>query len=495
LDDLLREFSALLDQRRGTGLAASIDLLLAAMGPERAEQLRLCSIPHEFDRQVLRVLAPGVDADAAYIALAGLSFVLPAAGDMLVLHDDARSYLFGQWLSQTRLPLLRALSARLVIHFEVFANAASDSSRDAADLYRIFHLLGADQSFGFEQFEDLLRQRRRQFRLTDCAALLKLVHEYDAVLTRDQSYRLKYEEARLSIDLRNFAAAETTLNELLKVSDLPLKVEIEALKSLASIHSEQHDFERARAELETALHIASPYPEFATLLSGVLHDRGCVYRDLGNTAEAEADLSRCLAIAERQGDLAMLALASNSLGTVWQRLGDSRRAIVMFNQSLRFLVQAGDVFRRAQVYNNLGMVYAELRDWVSSEQMLTQSLSIKRDAGDSKGQAIALSNLMRVYRNLPDITRATEVGRQAMALFTHIGDLPSAEQVNKNLTRLRDTGGEIIGRDEAQRRSLVDGLNRAEAAQHVRRSRQWWVLIVLLFFALWWIVAIAWREQ
>ena len=443
MDDLLRQFESLLTQT-GSGMAGSVELLLMQMEPEQARRLRLCAIPHQFDAATLRVLDPELSESGAretFQEFAGLSVVLKRGEAELALHDEARSYLFTQWLAPENLDAFRQASGRLVAHFERLAQVATGVDREAYERNRMFHRVGADPEYGFEDFSHLLKEKRHEFRLSECGALLTLAREYEPVLTPRQRFRLAYYEGRLALDQAKWTQAQHLFEKTLQQDGVPRDVRIKVLKRLGMAYAEQRKYDRAEAVLREALSLAQSVDGLPEMVDDIMHDLACVYRDTQRAGEAEQLFRQAIRLAEAQNDQNTLAVVHNSMGTLYRELGRSEEAIRLYQRSLEFLVSEEDHFRRAQVYNNLGMAHADLNDWAQSAEMLNQSLDVKRQAGDTRGTAIALNNLARVYHNLSDRTRAVDVTRKAADLFLEVKDLYNASQALRNLARLHELDG------------------------------------------------------
>src|SRR5262249_42508547 len=150
-----------------------------------ARHFRFCAIPHQFNVDILQILVPALGLDQARERIAGfaeLSIVFRSE-EGWAMHDDARHYLFDQWLKPDRTHEFRAASDRLAVYFDKAAKEAQGAALENLQYQHMFHLLGANQNEGFAMFERLCRAARHQFRLSKCESLINLVHEYDQVLS------------------------------------------------------------------------------------------------------------------------------------------------------------------------------------------------------------------------------------------------------------------------------------------------------------------------
>lgn len=236
MSELFAEFQKLMAPRVEGAVGTSVDVVLQVLDPAHANLLRLCAIPHHFSPQILRVLAPGLDweqAEARCRKFAQLSFIVSDA-DGLVLHDLVRRYLFTRWLKPEAAGEFRAASARLVKFFDQPSPESAASAQESRPRNWMFHLIGADQERGFQEFEALCRRARRQLHLSECATLIRLVHEYDPILPPDLANRLAYHEGKLASDLREWARAEELFQRTLAAEQTPPILRLKALLRLGS---------------------------------------------------------------------------------------------------------------------------------------------------------------------------------------------------------------------------------------------------------------------
>jgi tetratricopeptide (TPR) repeat protein len=438
VDDLIGEFRQFLARGGASGAAASIEALLQIMPEDAANQLRLCAIPHEFNAAILRVLAPQLDdvrAQTRYEEFAQLSCVIQAP-DGLSLHESTRRELFAQWLKPARAVTFQAVSARLIAYFDGQVVSDTAATREAVAHKRMFHGLGADQKRGFEEFEMLCRRARHEARLTACATLIRLVHEYDPVLAPERGAWLTYHEGKLALDLQEWSHARTLLTSAMVDPAAPTSLVVRARVRLGYLSGEEGDLLGAIQHYESALATVTQAKPEGTKSYDVLRSLGEAYRDRQEYDRAEALLTQSLTQAQEIGDAAAVADAHNSWGTLHWKRREISEATAAYETSLRVLLNLGRRFQAAQVYNNLGMVYAEQRDWDKAEGSYLKSLAIKREAGDSLGQARTLVNLVQVHRARNDVERAIDACQNAAGLFQSLRHTVGLARAKRMLGRL-----------------------------------------------------------
>jgi tetratricopeptide (TPR) repeat protein len=420
----LEQFKQLLAGWLGSsaGAGASTELILAGLEPSLARCFRLCAIPHQFDRTILRVLLPEAAEEQAGEWVNSLSRLALVAvrGEELALHTTARSYLFGQWLARNDQEF-RGANARLKAHFDV---RASDSAGQAqADLWnqRMFHWIGADQDAGMGEFQRLCRQYRKAARMSDCATVIALAHEYDRVLTRPSHALLAYHEAKLAADRNDWDSAVQQLRQVLDNDEVSRELRMKAYNRLGLVYLAQRHWDDAIGALKSAEALAQ-LDENRRELPLILHDQSVAYRNKGDRDKAQRLLEQSIKLAETQNDLLCLARDHNSLGTLHRSFKEYPEAIASYEKGIQYLDQAGDRLRRAALYNNLGDVYSDLSNWDKSQQYFEASLQISKEAADTIGQAKALTNLVRVYRANGRMEDATNAGQMAANYFLALRD-------------------------------------------------------------------------
>lgn len=431
------DFQKLISQiTTGDPSHASVELLLRRLDPLTAKYLELCAIPHQFDPRILRVLEPemsAVDAKSRYEELSQLSCV-SARPNALAVHDEARKYLFGRWLSKNNYEFKNA-NARLANYFTQTRDPESAYSVEFAQRQRMFHLIGEDQSGGVKEFERLCRSERSVGRLSECETLIALVREYKAVLSDSSSGIVLYHEAKLWLDRRELEKSEQLFREVLNNQTLSSGYHIRSFDRIGLIYGARRQWKEAIRSLQTAVRLAEVAGD-QWRLSLVMNDLGATLRDSGDQEEGRRILKKAIQLADEVKNTSCVAAGYNSLGTLERRAGDIRKGIEQYEKSLSYLSKLHDELREAQVYNNLGAAYADLGDWATSEQMYQRSLELKREAGDSIGQARTLSNLVPVYQNLKLRDDAIVAASQSIAVFEELRDKFSAAVTTRNLAKV-----------------------------------------------------------
>jgi tetratricopeptide (TPR) repeat protein len=497
VSDLFAQFQNLIAALPEQERAGSIEMLLHQMEPSSAQLLRLCAIPHQFNTSIMQVLVPDLTtpkAEEHYAIFSKLSCVIPGPKH-LALHDDARQYLFGQWLKTEVITEFASASLLLYRYFDKVAGQASGQALDTIKRRRMFHLLGAQQSKGFIEFELLFREARHQFRLNECENLLALCHEYDLVLAPELAVRLTYHEAKLAVDRLEWDRGKKLLDLVLKDQSATKEFRLKALHRLGFIYSELRDWDKSINQYNQALQLTQANEELADHIRSIYTSLGSAYRDSGKLKEAEDFFAASIQLSTKAEDLSAMASAWTSLGILHLIRRDNHQAVSAFQKSLDCLKRANDKFRRSRVYNNLGLAHGNLLEWENAKYFLESSLAISREAGDTLGQARTLNNLVRVFQNLKKFDEAIEHSQQAARLFTEVRDSYGIAQVKRNLGKLYRIMKQFDRASQAFTEA-IDLFDRSNAPQDADSTRQellaltqetrlpWWAWLTLVAFLL-----------
>jgi tetratricopeptide (TPR) repeat protein len=486
-----------------TGAAASVELLLGQMPPDRAQRLRLCAIPHQYSAGAIRALNPDLPSDAAAelcASFASLAISTPVEDSPghFTLHDQTRRHLFAQWLQPANRDRFAAASRQLLsyVDSQLDAPELTGERREWLQHRRMFHLLGFDPAAGMVEFERLFRAHRYALRWSAGEVVCQLAHEYDAVLPPADRGLLAYEEAKLRADQRHWPQADALFQSVLANPAVPVAIQIKARYRLGMVYAEQRQFDAALKWCEDALALARRDGDPSHPVHRILHELGVIHREKGDCDRATRLLQESAQQAESAGDLADLATALNSLGETHKRLGETAPATAAYERSLECLARTGDRIRAAQVYNNLGNLHADLgRDWARSREYFLRSLEISRSAGDGHNQAKTHHNLVRVLQNSGDPVAAADSCRQAIALFRDVRDTYNAARALRTLARLCRTAGDkpgALASLQAAREAFTRAGQDVEAAAVEREialldrriGLPWWAWLCLGLFLL-----------
>jgi tetratricopeptide (TPR) repeat protein len=489
------DFQRLLLDAQKAGTESS--LFLQVMEPQAAHTFRLCVIPHLYDAEIVRLLLPSLDAQEAEqrcLEFSSLSAVTPV-GESWAVHDKWRHEIFPTWLSADNREEFHGASRRLADFFQSQIDATDGEVRETAFRRRMYHLLGADQVSGLEEFERLCRRARNQLRYAECAALIHLVRDYDPVLTAGQRAIVSYHEGKLASDRRDWQAAERLFTQLVQETVVAPIVRAKSYLRLGYVFAQQGRSKEALEAFGKGGEIAESDPQTETIMPRILHELGVAYRDIGEQERAEHLLTESANRAASKEEWDSYAIAYNSLGSLYLKQRLALQAIRAFEIALERLDVEKDQLRTSQVYNNLGLAYTELGDWAGGESWFLKSLEIKRRSADVLGQALAFNNLLRVHVTQGHFEEAIVAATQATHYFRMGGDLGKAAVAQQNLGKAYRK----LGKPDAARQCYDEAIKlfseahdaQGSAAARVdlesldeKRGLPWWAWLAVILFGL-----------
>ncbi|HAF28680.1 MAG TPA: hypothetical protein DCG75_06490 [Bacteroidales bacterium] len=124
--------------------------------------------------------------------------------------------------------------------------------------------------------------------------------------------------------------------------------------------------------------------------------------------EAVKYASELLRIAEKEGNLQYIDLASSFLGEAYFYMDEIEKSIEYFEIFLKTNVQQEDIDGIGTAYNNLGIVYRYIEKYEIAIQYYLESLAIKERLKDSAGLSTTLNNIGVLYFHMGDYSKALE---------------------------------------------------------------------------------------
>jgi len=434
MTDLVANFQKLV-----SGLTSSesqeSDLLLLQLDEITGKRVRLCAIPHSFDAQILQVLDQTLDqanADAVMADLGHLAAVVQLPG-CLALHDVVRRQFFLQWLRPENRSEFTAVSRRLAQFFQP-GEQDTAAQRSKKENSFVYHLIGADQEEGFKHFRLLYGDYRSQLQTSNCEVLVRLLAEYEPVLSDRLKHWLTYFQAEVAADAHDWACSDQLLDGLLQLS---LDPDLRAAARLrrGSVLREIRRYDEAQTSCNEALRLSEAIPNDAPPLHLIHYELGLIARDRGNITNARTHLDESLRLAKAAHNRVDIAAVTNSLATLLLMVSPEK-AIGILDESLKLLDPDRDAVRVAPILNNLAIAHANNRNWQQSETYYQRSLSIKRAAADSRGEAMTLLNIARVYRSLGNEPQTLKSLSDAGVLFETLNEPANAALAYRELARI-----------------------------------------------------------
>lgn len=228
----------------------------------------------------------------------------------------------------------------------------------------------------------------------------------------------------LSVTTGQYDHAVTHLQEALVLAEARQDTDAEAnlCRWLARVHELRGEYPPAFEWIERGLR-ALGEQETANraellLLAGLINMRR------GNSEQAFARGQAGLAIAQKLGELVVLARAYNLLGIVTRFQGSGGEALDYFQQSFELHQQAGDMHGQAMAHNQFANAYFDMGRWDDADYHYRQARLIFQQIGDAYFCAVADNNLGGI---------AVPQGRLADALAFYQSALDGMEKIGSSV--------------------------------------------------------------
>ncbi len=168
--------------------------------------------------------------------------------------------------------------------------------------------------------------------------------------------------------------------------------------------------------------------------------------------QGEAELRRCLAIVERAGATADIALCQMAIGhTIGRAQQDLPRCLPHHERALELFAELEDRFYVGQLLARLGYAHSTVSDLQISYRLTRQSVEVTRATGDRVGEALATANLAETALKQGRYAEAGELCVKTAALSSELGRPTGQAHAQLMLGVLAFLRGDL---DEAHRQAV-----------------------------------------
>jgi len=176
--------------------------------------------------------------------------------------------------------------------------------------------------------------------------------------------------------------------------------------------------------------------------------------DLGDTHMQAASLSNIAGIYDHKGELDKAlsyyeeslnlttnekrkATTYNNIALLYDKKGDYQKAVEYFHKAIEIDERYGGYHRASLIKLNLGAIYIEMKDYENAEKYLSEGLEGVKMIGDKYGEATGYEDLAWLYEDKGDKKTAKENYERAYNLFKSIGAEKDAQDVLKEMKKIR----------------------------------------------------------
>ncbi|MBI4674379.1 MAG: tetratricopeptide repeat protein [Chloroflexi bacterium] len=202
--------------------------------------------------------------------------------------------------------------------------------------------------------------------------------------------------------------------------------------ALADAHAARGEYEAARELYEQVLTRADTDPLRARLLQSL----GVAAYHLADYARAIESYQACLALAQRQEDIALQARATGGLGLAYWSRGETQIAEELLKQSRNLSLKLGESLELATAEYNLGVVQRSLGQYEKAIDSAKRAEMLYQKLGYATPSARTLQLIGACYHSMGDLRVAAEYYNRAIAGSHVLGDLMATAIVQSNLAEL-----------------------------------------------------------
>ncbi|MGZ8842145.1 MAG: tetratricopeptide repeat protein [Pyrinomonadaceae bacterium] len=380
--------------------------------PDLAKALRLCAIPHWFNKEILAWLRgertkPSNQTETILeeLQLKKLAFVGPGN---LFLHDNVRNLLLHSWRKQNPEDF-QSLNGKVAAYYEykLQTSVSSDEHRAEWEREEMYHLLVADKERGINRFKSLCNKAIDSYRLSTLDLLFSIAGEQVDDLSIGIQHWIQFFEGKktqLSSDWEEALEVWEKLKEKRAVFTGDLEPTLAVHLSL--LYKDKGKWGKAIECLEESLKFLEGKGDQHGMIT-ILNNRGFLYKDRENWQEAEDDFQRGLEVSRKIGDTRGMAISLKNLGILCKDRGKWDQALKHSQNSLVILKRIGDQRAIARGYDDRGLMYKDRgllnedrKDFQKAEDDFERALKILGKIGNEHEQAAAFNSLGLFYKDL-----------------------------------------------------------------------------------------------
>jgi tetratricopeptide (TPR) repeat protein len=388
--------------------------------PDLAEAIRLCAIPHWFNKEILAWLRgegskPSERTETLLdeLKLKQLACVRPGN---LFLHDNVRNLLLHRW-RKAKPEDFQALNKRVAAYHEykLKQSLSSDEQRAVWEREEMYHLLVGETERGIDRFKDLCNKAIDSFRLSTLELLFSIASEQIDDLSAGIHLWIQFFEGKKNQVSSDWDKA-LEVWERLKEERAFFTADLEQTLAvhLSILYKDKGEWNKAIECLEDSLKILEREGDERGMIT-ILNNRGFLYKDRADLPRARNDFERGLEIARKIQDEWGEAVSLKNLGLLYKDNGNWDESLEQFGNSLAILERIGDERGLARAYDDRGMLYKDqgllfkdTEDLQKAEGDFQRVLEILERIGDEHEKAAALNSLGLLYKDRGLLFKDTE---------------------------------------------------------------------------------------
>jgi tetratricopeptide (TPR) repeat protein len=428
----------LLETEEQKTLGQLIDTIVGEK-PDMAEAIRLCAIPHWFNKDILAWLrgdgnkpSKRTETILEELKLRELAF---GDAEKLFLHDNVRNLLLYRWRKENP-EAFKKLNGEIATYYGYKLQGSVSAGEAEWEREEMYHLLVADKERGIERFKSLCYQAIDSYSLSTLDLLFSLAGEQVDNLNTGIQLWIQFfggKKYQISNDWKKASEIweELRKNRAFFSGDLEPTLAVH----LSILYKDNGQWNKAIECLDESLKNLEKKGDRHGMIT-ILKNRGFLHKDRGDLQQTENDFQRALEISKEVEDEREIAVSLRNLGLLSKDNGKWDEALEHFRTSLAILERIGDEHIIARSYDDRGLLYKDRglsyknrEDLQTAEADFVHALKIFKRIGNEHEKAGAFSSLGLFYKDRgvlyndrDDLQKAEENFQHAHEILENIGD-------------------------------------------------------------------------
>jgi tetratricopeptide (TPR) repeat protein len=466
--------------------------LIGREKPDLGEAIRLCAIPHWFNKKILAWLRgekskPSERTETILDELKSKKLAFIGRRN-LFLHDNVRNLLLQRWRKEKPQDF-QALNGKVAAYYEYELQQPLSTSSQRAEWERehMYHLLVAERERGIGCFKNLCNKAIYSYRLSTLDLLFSIASEQVDIDTPSTEIQLwiKFFEGKKNQVASDWDKALAVWEELKEqrvifTGDLEQTLAVH----LSILYRDKGDWSKSIESLEDSLKILEGKGDGSGMIT-ILNNRGFLYKDRADLLNAKNDFQRSLAIARKLGDKRGEAVTLKNLGILYKDNKNWDEALEQFRSSLAILEKTGDEHLIARAYDDRALFYKDRGLWRNERNYLEeaendfrQALVIMERIGDEHEKAAAFNSLGLFYKDRgllykaeEDLRKADKHFERAREILEKIGDQRRMADIFNSLGFLHTAEMEWHDFEPQFQKALTNFQEALMILKHIRDER------------------------
>jgi tetratricopeptide (TPR) repeat protein len=245
----------------------------------------------------------------------------------------------------------------------------------------------------------------------------------------------------LKEDPRALSVAERAL-ELCRATEPRLPgTEARILEHIATIHVQNHSYERAIALYEEALRAAGTMRDLPRL-GRTYHGLSIAYQERGDIVRAIEYTHKALALYALEHDTGLQANGQNELGLLLMRQGQMERAEEAFRAALVYLGEAGTERMKSHVLLSLGELQLRVGRFADGIKVVKDAIDLAKRLDERLALASGHGLLGQLYEHIGDHELVDKEFRVAIKLLNAEGRTERLAETHAAYAELLEARGD-----------------------------------------------------